>query len=159
MAPRGKNSHRVATKQYVKSRWIDKWYHDPSHDATYCQYPLRLYLMRTFRALPVATGEHASNTPHSGRSWLSPAFMLLVLLGLQVPANGAGTVQFGNGKVIDADAYKAYFMFSEDLDGDGDEDLLSLSFHGDFVRRYMNEDGKGTFSEAVDISADSNGAE
>ncbi|CAN0164047.1 unnamed protein product, partial [Scytosiphon promiscuus] len=72
---------------------------------------------------------------------------------------GAGTVPFGNGKVIDADAYRAYFVYSADLDGDGDQDLLSLSFQGDFVRWYKNEDGKGTFSEGVDISADSNGAE
>eukprot|EP00752_Nemacystus_decipiens_P018612 g16687.t1 len=70
-----------------------------------------------------------------------------------------GNGLFGNGRVVDADADVAYFVYSADLDGDGDQDLLSLSFHGDFVRWYMNEDGKGTFSEAMEISADSNGAE
>lgn len=84
--------------------------------------------------------------------------MPLLLFGSQVAVNGDGTVQFGNGRAIDADVYRAEYVSSADLDGDGDLDLVVCSYWGDFVRWYENEDGKGTFSEAAEISMDSNGA-
>ncbi|CAN0132524.1 unnamed protein product, partial [Hapterophycus canaliculatus] len=83
---------------------------------------------------------------------------LLLLFGSQIPVNGARIVRFGNGRAIDADAYRVEFVSSADLDGDGNLDLVVCSYWGDFVRWYKNEDGKGTFSEAADISTDSNGA-
>lgn len=108
--------------------------------------------MLNFGASCAPTREHVSNIPHKGRSWFFPAFVLLLLFGPQVPANGAGTVQFGDGKIIDSDAFRATGVLSADLDGDGDQDLLSSSYAGKFVRWYDNEDGTGTFSEAVDIA-------
>lgn len=98
------------------------------------------------------------HTPRSGKSWLFLAFTFLPLFGPQVPVNGAGTVQFDNGRAIDADVYRANQVTAADLDGDGDQDILVCSYWGDFVKWYENEDGKGTFSDAADISTNSNGA-
>lgn len=100
---------------------------------------------------------NVSNTPHAGGFWLSAMFVLLLLFGSQVLANGDGTVTFGNGRAIDADAYRAEFVYSADLDGDGDLDIVMNSYWGDFVRWYENEDGRGTFSEAAVISMECDG--
>ena len=100
---------------------------------------------------------NVSNAPYSGDSELLPAFVLL-LCAFQVPVKGAGTVQYANGRTIDENAYDAFHVLAADLDGDGDHEVLVSSFFGDWVRWYDNEDGKGTFSEAADVSTATNGA-
>lgn len=84
--------------------------------------------------------------------------MLLLLFASQMPVEGAGTVQFANGRTIDGDVSEPVLSVVADLDGDGDQDVLvCLPFHDDSVRWYENEDGKGTFAESADISTATNG--
>lgn len=100
------------------------------------------------------------NTPHPGESRPFPVFVLLLLFASQVPVNGSGIeVQFANGRIIDADTYRASDVVPADLDGDGDQDVVICSFQGDFARWYENEDGKSTFSAADEVSTDVNGPE
>ncbi|CAN0054467.1 unnamed protein product, partial [Ectocarpus fasciculatus] len=67
---------------------------------------------------------------------------------------GAGTVAFVElGMEIDSDAEDAVVVLAADLDSDGDLDLLVGSYWEDWVRWYENEDGKGTFSEAVNVAS------
>ncbi|CAM9828727.1 unnamed protein product, partial [Ectocarpus sp. 12 AP-2014] len=95
-------------------------------------------------------------------SWRLPA--ACCLLGLLtassrlLPVEGAGTVVFEIGTKVDLDAEDVVVIFAADLDGDGDLDLLAGSYWEDWVRWYENEDGKGTFSEAVAVASGYGGA-
>ncbi|CAM9576644.1 unnamed protein product, partial [Ectocarpus sp. 12 AP-2014] len=75
-----------------------------------------------------------------------------------LPVEGAGTVAFKNGWEIDSEAEDVVVVFAADLDGDGDLDLLAASYWEDWVVWYKNEDGKGAFSEAMDVASDYGGA-
>lgn len=69
----------------------------------------------------------------------------------QLLVEGAGTVQFANGRPV-ADINDVVDVFAADLDGDGDLDILAgTSYAGDWLGWYENLDGKGTFSEAIEI--------
>ncbi|CAM9302784.1 unnamed protein product, partial [Ectocarpus sp. 8 AP-2014] len=95
-------------------------------------------------------------------SWRLPA--ACCLLGLLTASSrvlsvkGAGTVAFEIGRRIDSDAEDVVVVFAADLDDDGDLDLLVGTYFEDWVRWYENEDGKGTFSEAMDVASGYGGA-
>lgn len=68
---------------------------------------------------------------------------------MQVAAN----VAFSNGTTISREAYGAASVFAEDLDGDGDLDVLSACRYDDGgIYWYENLDGEGTFSGGTSIS-------
>ncbi|CAM9792076.1 unnamed protein product, partial [Ectocarpus sp. 6 AP-2014] len=95
-------------------------------------------------------------------SWRLPAacFLLGLLTASSrlLPVEGAGTVAFKNGWEIDSEAEDVVVIFAADLDGDEDLDLLVGSYWNDWVRWYENEDGKGAFSEAMDVASGYGGA-
>lgn len=49
-------------------------------------------------------------------------------------------------------AYRAYSVFSIDIDGDGDQDVLSASTEDDKIAWYENTDGAGTFGPPLIIT-------
>jgi hypothetical protein len=69
--------------------------------------------------------------------------------------DGAGT--FGAQQEISTSAFGAASVFSADLDGDGDMDVLSASLTDDKIAWYEN-DGAGTFGAQQEISTSANGA-
>ena len=60
--------------------------------------------------------------------------------------------QFGEQQIITVNASLAYSVFSEDLDGDGDMDVLSASQGDEKIAWYENLDGLGNFGEQEIIS-------
>ncbi len=66
--------------------------------------------------------------------------------------DGAG--DFGEAQVISTDADGAYSVFSIDLDGDGDVDVLSASYFDTKIAWYENTDGEGSFGDQTVISTD-----
>ena len=70
--------------------------------------------------------------------------------------NGAGT--FGAQQVITTSAAAATSVFSSDVDGDGDLDVLSASFDDGKIAWYENTNGAGTFSAQKVISVLATGA-
>jgi hypothetical protein len=69
--------------------------------------------------------------------------------------DGAGT--FGAQNVISIDANEATSVYSTDLDGDGDMDVLSSSFSDNKIAWYEN-DGTGNFGSQIVISTAASGA-
>jgi hypothetical protein len=69
--------------------------------------------------------------------------------------DGAGT--FGAQNVISTDANRATSVYSTDLDGDGDMDVLSSSFSDNKIAWYEN-DGTGNFGSQIVISTAASGA-
>ncbi len=59
--------------------------------------------------------------------------------------NTDGNGAFGNQQVIINTAYLVTSVYAEDLDGDGDMDVLSSSFGDNRIAWYENTDGLGTF--------------
>lgn len=78
--------------------------------------------------------------------------VLLAVLKSPTVADGAGTVSFGNGRLIDANASSAFAVTAADLDGDGDVDVVAALVDNDEVFWYENLDGMGTFSERSEVS-------
>ncbi len=70
--------------------------------------------------------------------------------------NGLGT--FGPQQVISTAADGANFVFAADLDGDGDQDVLSASGYDDKVAWYENTNGLGSFGPQNLISTAADGA-
>ncbi|HBS88197.1 MAG: hypothetical protein A2W91_05015 [Bacteroidetes bacterium GWF2_38_335] len=70
--------------------------------------------------------------------------------------DGVGT--FGIEKIISTSANGASCVFSCDIDGDGDNDVLSASPLDDKIAWYENIDGMGIFSSQKIISTSANGA-
>lgn len=57
--------------------------------------------------------------------------------------DGQGT--FGAQKIISANANYTRSVFSEDMDGDGDMDVISLSSNPNYITWFENLDGQGNF--------------
>jgi len=70
--------------------------------------------------------------------------------------DGQGT--FGPQQVITTSANYAQSVYSVDLDGDGDNDVLSASAGDDKIAWYENTDGLGTFGQQQIITTSANGA-
>ena len=70
--------------------------------------------------------------------------------------DGLGT--FGDQQVISTTAGGAGSVFAADLDGDGDNDVISASEWQDKVAWYENTDGLGSFGEEQIISNEVGGA-
>jgi len=70
--------------------------------------------------------------------------------------DGLGT--FGLQQIITASANGASSVFSADLDGDGDNDVLSSSYSDDKIAWYENMDGQGTFGPQQIITTSTNAA-
>jgi hypothetical protein len=70
--------------------------------------------------------------------------------------DGAGT--FGTQQVITTSAGGALSVYSVDLDGDGDMDVLSASTNDNKIAWYENTDGAGTFSAQKVITTSAHNA-
>jgi hypothetical protein len=70
--------------------------------------------------------------------------------------NGDGA--FSAPRVISGSTDGAIHVHAADLDGDGDNDVVSAAHDGDMIAWYENTDGDGTFSAAKVISTTANGA-
>lgn len=69
-----------------------------------------------------------------------------------------GQGQFGAQQVISTSAARAFAVYAADLDGDGDNDVLSASDLDDKIAWYENSDGAGSFSSQRIISSNANAA-
>jgi hypothetical protein len=65
---------------------------------------------------------------------------------------------FGDQQVVTLEANLAKAVVAADIDGDGDEDILSAAGYGDKVSWYENTDGLGTFGPELVIRANAIGA-
>ena len=65
-----------------------------------------------------------------------------------------GRGAFGPQIIISTDAIWAIRVIAADLDGDGDQDVLSASEQDDKIAWYENQDGLGTFSTEIIVSTD-----
>jgi hypothetical protein len=72
--------------------------------------------------------------------------------------NTDGFGNFGPQQVISLAAYAPQSVFAADVDGDGDIDVLSPSYHDDKIAWYENTDGLGTFGPQQVISVAADGA-
>ena len=72
--------------------------------------------------------------------------------------NEDGLGQFGAGNKLSKIARSAKSVFAADIDGDGDEDVLSASAQDDKIAWYDNRDGQGDFSNQIIITTDADGA-
>ena len=70
-----------------------------------------------------------------------------------------GLGSFGAQQVITTAAESAVSVFAADLDGDGDQDVLSASFGDDEVAWHANLDGQGTFGPQQFLAASARGAQ
>ena len=69
--------------------------------------------------------------------------------------NGQGN--FGTQQIITNNADDPRFVTTEDLDGDGDMDILSGYYDGDMLVWFENTNGQGSFSAQQIISDETNG--
>ncbi|MCH8880447.1 MAG: VCBS repeat-containing protein [Planctomycetes bacterium] len=72
--------------------------------------------------------------------------------------NTDGLGSFGPQQIISTAADNAFSVFAADLDGDGDNDVLSASFSDDKIAWYENTDGLGSFGPQQIISTAADGA-
>ena len=71
--------------------------------------------------------------------------------------DGLGT--FGAQQVISTTALGSKTVFTADVDGDGDLDVLSASQYDDKIGWYENTDGQGSFGSQLTISASADAAQ
>ncbi len=81
------------------------------------------------------------------------AVLLILLLVLFFPLSSSAQVTFSDEIIITTDADEARYVYSIDLDGDGDNDILSASSNDDKIAWYENPDGTAHI-----ITTDANGA-
>jgi hypothetical protein len=85
--------------------------------------------------------------PQSFLYFLLPGVVVILLVGyflLQTSAGPSGTI-FGPEQVISTENDGPKRIFAADMDGDGDEDVLSISLFDDKIAWYENMDGQGSF--------------
>jgi hypothetical protein len=70
--------------------------------------------------------------------------------------DGSGT--FGEQKIISTEAAGANSVYTADLDGDGDQDVISASSDDNKIAWYENIDGSGTFGEQIVLTISLKGA-
>ncbi len=70
--------------------------------------------------------------------------------------DGAGSFDITHD--ISTNANSAYAVYAADLDGDGDQDVLSASSSDDKIAWYENEDGNGAFGAQITITKAAKGA-
>ncbi len=80
---------------------------------------------------------------------------LITLLVLAIFVNTYA--QFDTQQIITTNAFAAHSVYSTDLDGDGDMDVLSASFVDDKISWYEN-DGDGNFGSQQIITTNADGA-
>ena len=73
--------------------------------------------------------------------------------------NTDGNGAFGSRQFITEEAMSARAIYAADLDGDGDQDVLSASFADDKIAWYQNTDGLGNFGPQQVISIEAKGAQ
>jgi hypothetical protein len=73
--------------------------------------------------------------------------------------DGLGHFDLEGQRIISLDALGAQSVFAADLDGDGDDDVLSASRDNDKIAWYENLDGAGTFGSEQIISTTADGAQ
>jgi hypothetical protein len=66
--------------------------------------------------------------------------------------NTDGQGGFGSEQIISTNAVGAWSVYTADLDGDGDMDVLSASIYDDKIAWYENTDGEGSFGTPQIIS-------
>lgn len=72
--------------------------------------------------------------------------------------NTDGKGNFSDQKIITTDAINANYVIAADLDGDGDNDVISGSFGDKKIAWYENIEGKGNFGSQKIITTNTNGA-
>ena len=72
--------------------------------------------------------------------------------------NTDGQGNFGSQQIITTNANGAFSVYTTDIDGDGDMDVLSASFYDDKIAWYENTDGQGSFGSQQIITANVDGA-
>jgi len=72
--------------------------------------------------------------------------------------NTDGQGNFGSQQIITTIANGAFSVYTTDIDGDGDMDVLSASFYDDKIAWYENTDGQGSFGSQQIITANVDGA-
>jgi plastocyanin len=82
-------------------------------------------------------------------------FFLLYLTYCYPTTNSQAQTSFGPQQIISTTADGAYSVYAIDLDGDGDNDVLSASSQDDKIAWYIN-DGNGNFSSEQIISTNAN---
>jgi hypothetical protein len=71
--------------------------------------------------------------------------------------NTDGNGTFGSQQIITTAADAARSVYACDIDGDGDNDVLSASYYDDKIAWYENTDGNGTFGSQQIITVALNG--
>jgi len=79
--------------------------------------------------------------------------LILVLISLN------GFSQFGGQQIISTNVNEATNIYSVDIDGDGDLDILSASWFYDEVSWFENTNGQGTFGTKHIITTNADGAD
>jgi hypothetical protein len=84
-------------------------------------------------------------------------FFLLCLTYCYPTTNCQAQTTFGPQQIISTNVDGAYSVYAIDIDGDGDNDVLSASVVDNKIAWYIN-DGNGNFSTEQIISINANGA-
>ncbi len=95
--------------------------------------------------------------PSDYNKYLTQLFILLALCCFLTSLSSAQT-SFSDAILVYGTAFEAKCVYSADLDGDGDFDVLSASYWDDKIAWYENTDGSGDFGPQQVITTDANGA-
>ena len=77
------------------------------------------------------------------------SLIFLVLINISLMSGQSG---FGPEQIISTTAYQACYVYACDIDGDGDNDVLSACTYDNKIAWYENTDGNGSFSGEIIIT-------